>query len=138
MSPHRHPAARLPARGVAECRTRPEAFARCDYVGQLLREVDVPHCQVVPRPERVPDESLTVEYYVAHDHERFGLLPDPYRTAPDEVLPADDVPIGRVVGHPEDTVSRTLAKGTFTRTDSISMVGGHPAEPPERSRRTRD
>lgn len=119
-------------RGVAECRTRPEAFTKCDYIGQLLREVDVPFCQVVPRPEDVPDESLTVKYYVATDPDRFGLLPDPYRTPADESVPAESVQIGRFLGYPEDAVAacpaRECDKGAWLNAlapSEIETAAGH-------------
>lgn len=92
-------------RGVAELRRRPEAFARSDYVGQLLQEFDIPYSLRFPR--RLPDtgSSLTGFYYIASDTDRFAKLPDPYSADPETYnSPAQQTKIGQFLGYPDDAI----------------------------------
>lgn len=91
-------------RGVDECRRRPEEFARFDYMGQLLREFEVPYFLDFGSPMTEFPDALSPYYYVANDPERFSLLPDPYQRAGDHTPSTEARQLGRFLGYPSDAI----------------------------------
>lgn len=94
-------------RGVDKLRTRPEEFARGEFLGQLLRECGLPFSVRFPRSSTHETSTLHAAYYVAVTAERFEQLPDPVTVSPEER--ADtwmNYPraLGQFLGYPADAI----------------------------------
>lgn len=94
-------------RGVADLRTRPEEFARGEFIGQLLRECGLPFSVRFPRSSTGNGSTLRAAYYIAVTAERFERLPDPVSESPEKR--ADNWmnrprAVGQFLGYPADAI----------------------------------
>jgi hypothetical protein len=94
-------------RGVADLRTRPEEFARGEFLGQLLRECALPFEVRFPRSTTRDTSKLHAAYYVAVTPERFERLPDSVAVSPEERADSwmnRPRAVGQFLGYPADAI----------------------------------
>jgi len=100
-------------RGVDELRTRPEEFARGEFLGQLLRECGLPFSIRFPRSSTHEASTLHAAYYVAVTAERIEQLPDPVAVSSEKYGDSwMNYPraLGQFLGYPADAIDAYEAK----------------------------
>jgi len=94
-------------RGVDELRTRPEEFARGEFLGQLLHECGLPFSVRFPPSSTHETSTLHAAYYVAVTAEQFEQLPDPVSVSPEEradTWMSRPRELGQFLGYPADAI----------------------------------
>lgn len=112
-------------RAVTELRTRPEEFARGEFLGQLLHECGLPFLLRFSHSETSDSSSLPAAYYVTVDADRFEQLPDPVSTSPTERpdnWASHPRAVGQFLGYPADAIDAHEANACSANGEWIEVV----------------